>query len=366
MSANMELVTSHQGTPHITTDQVKDLLAGFSGDVSGIKIFPQLDGGLTPTITDILEVTVATGQGLAGGYHFQLLDNYVWAIDPDPVGYSRIDILFLVIYEDSLTNVQSVDLVYEKGAAYQNGTTGTEPSAPTGTNVKDTFPFLRVDMTDAAVVTVTAYGTTYLSNKALSDTFSNLVTQLETDVGGTVTQVNTNTQALNGLRFGKDNNGNYGYYKVGADTVTPFRNPKGNAVAAEVLAGKTFANANSDELTGIMTNRGAWYGTGTPTGNNEVTVTIPQGYHNGSGKVTCKGQSSYSAGNTAGIATGHADTKNLTIGSVTLNYSGGSGTITVTVGGGSKTYNVGAMGMGTESITAKVGYNNGVTNGAII
>ena len=130
MSANMELVTSHQGTPHITTDQVKDLLAGFSGDVSGIKIFPQLDGGLTPTITDILEVTVATGQGLAGGYHFQLLDNYVWAIDPDPVGYSRIDILFLVIYEDSLTNVQSVDLVYEKARLIRTVQLVLSPALP--------------------------------------------------------------------------------------------------------------------------------------------------------------------------------------------------------------------------------------------
>lgn len=359
MSANMELVTSHQGTPHITTDQVKDLLAGFSGDVSGIKIFPQLDGGLTPTITDILEVTVATGQGLAGGYHFQLLDNYVWAIDPDPVGYSRIDILFLVIYEDSLTNVQSVDLVYEKGAAYQNGTTGTEPSAPTGTNVKDTFPFLRVDMTDAAVVTVTAYGTTYLSNKALSDTFSNLVTQLETDVGGTVTQVNTNTQALNGLRFGKDNNGNYGYYKVGADTVTPFRNPKGNAVVAEVLAGKTFANANSDELTGTMTNRGAWTGSTSGSGN----LTIPKGYHNGNGYVS--GASSYNSGHSDGQAVGRSETSNHTL---TFSISGMGSPYSMDLFDGSRkvsTVSLSGSNYGSISLygtlAAKTSYNGGLT-----
>lgn len=366
MSANIELVTSHQGTPHITTDQVKDLLAGFSGDITGVKIFSQLDDGLEATITDLLEVEIATGQGLAGGYHFQNLSAYTWLLDTENVGYSRIDVLYLVIYEDALTTVQSADFVYQKGTAYANGTTGNEPSAPTGTNVKETFKLYRADITDGAIVTVTGFGTAYLSNKSLADTVTETVAELEQNVGGTVTQVATNTAALNGLRFGVDGNGNYGYYKVGADTVTPFRAPKGNAVAADVLSGKTFANATSDNNTGSMTNRGAWTGTGTPTGNNEVTVPIPQGYHNGSGKVTCKGQSSYSAGNTAGIATGHADTKNLTIGSVTLNYSGGSGTITVTVGGGSKTYNVGAMGMGTETITAKVGYNNGVTNGAII
>ena len=33
------------------------------------------------------------------------------------------------------------------------------------------------------------------------------------------TQLNGN---LGGIRFGQDENGNYGYYKVGADTVTPF------------------------------------------------------------------------------------------------------------------------------------------------
>ena len=52
------------------------------------------------------------------------------------------------------------------------------------------------------------------------------------------------------VRFGTDANGNYGYYKDGADTVTPFRNPLGNATADKVVAGKTFANVDSDSMTG--------------------------------------------------------------------------------------------------------------------
>lgn len=33
----------------------------------------------------------------------------------------------------------------------------------------------------------------------------------------------TNKNALSGIKFGIDDNGNYGYYKVGADTVSPFK-----------------------------------------------------------------------------------------------------------------------------------------------
>lgn len=42
------------------------------------------------------------------------------------------------------------------------------------------------------------------------------------DINATNTEVNRLTESLNGFRFGVDSNGNYGYYKAGADTVTPF------------------------------------------------------------------------------------------------------------------------------------------------
>lgn len=53
------------------------------------------------------------------------------------------------------------------------------------------------------------------------------------------------------------------------------------AVAAEILATKT-AYKNGSKLTGTMTNNGAV--TGTITAKNEE-YTVPQGYHDGSGKV---------------------------------------------------------------------------------
>ena len=81
---------------------------------------------------------------------------------------------------------------------------------------------------------------------------------------------------------------------------------KGDAVAGDVLSGKTFANAADDNLAGSMTNRGAWTGTGTPSGNNQINVPIPAGYHNGSGFVTCKGQTAYQSGHSAGFSSGRA------------------------------------------------------------
>lgn len=269
MSANMELVTSHQGAAHITVDQVKDLIAGMSGDISGIKIFKNLNDALAYEVTGIEQVTVKTGQGLAGGYHFQLVDAYEWDLDPGTVGYSRIDMLYLVIYEDTITRVQTVDLVYEVGLDYPNGTTGTVPAAPTGTNIKETFAFLRADVTDGAIVTVTSSAADYLSNDVLEQ---------ET------------VDALDGFRFGIDEQGRYGYYEVGADTVTPFRNPQGDALAQDVLQGKTFSNASNENIAGIMTNNGAINAYTAGSGK----VTIPKGYHDGNGWVS--GENSYNSG----------------------------------------------------------------------
>ena len=73
--ANIDYVTSHQGQAHITTQNVIDLLAGLSGDVSGIKKFPQLYNGLSHEITDALTIQVKTGAALAGGSFFILKIN---------------------------------------------------------------------------------------------------------------------------------------------------------------------------------------------------------------------------------------------------------------------------------------------------
>ena len=62
---------------------------------------------------------------------------------------------------------------------------------------------------------------------------------------------------------------------------------KGNAETGDVLVGKTFSNKQSNALTGTMPNNGAW--SASTSGNGSVT--IPAGYHNGSGTVS--GAASY-------------------------------------------------------------------------
>lgn len=236
MSTNIELVTSHQGSPHITVDQVRDLLAGCAGDLSGIKVFSNLDNAMEVTILGATSIQIATGQALAGGFFFQLLDAYAWELDPGAVGYSRVDSLYLVIFEDSETLVQSADFVYQLGELYPNGSTPIIPGHPTGTNIKETFEFVRTMSSDGSIVSVESKFTNFIANSDL------------------MTLVQSNTDALNGLRFGIDSQGRYGYKKVGADAVTPFRNPQGNATAKQVLEGYTFANANNDQIAGAMRN----------------------------------------------------------------------------------------------------------------
>lgn len=60
------------------------------------------------------------------------------------------------------------------------------------------------------------------------------------------------------------------------------------ATAQTVLNGYDFVNANGQAVSGSMTNRGAVSGTVTPSSSNQYT--IPQGYHNGSGKVSASVQ----------------------------------------------------------------------------
>lgn len=57
----------------------------------------------------------------------------------------------------------------------------------------------------------------------------------------------------------------------------------GNAVASDVLSGKTFYSNDADnKINGTMPNQGSW----STTINAGGSVTIPNGYHNGSGRVS--------------------------------------------------------------------------------
>jgi hypothetical protein len=73
------------------------------------------------------------------------------------------------------------------------------------------------------------------------------------------------------------------WYDLATDCFFLKASPDGNAVAADVLANKTFSNDIDTGLIGSMVNNGAITNTISTQGGQ---YTVPSGYHNGSGKVT--------------------------------------------------------------------------------
>lgn len=114
-------------------------------------------------------------------------------------------------------------------------------------------------------------------------------------------EIDTLKDQMNGCYIAYDSNGKLGIKSSKNGAVQSFRQPTGDAVAANVLVGKTFANKSSDSNTGTMPNNGKITKTLTPSGNNSTSYTIPAGYTSG-GTITANGSTSYNAGVSAGKA----------------------------------------------------------------
>ena len=94
--------------------------------------------------------------------------------------------------------------------------------------------------------------------------------------------------------------GSSGYYNSVNDSQTQVASwctlaSLGDATAAQVLTGKTFTSAAGFKATGTMANQGAK----TATLDAGGSYTIPEGYHNGSGKVTANSLASQTSGSAA-------------------------------------------------------------------
>jgi hypothetical protein len=133
--------------------------------------------------------------------------------------------------------------------------------------------------------------------------------------------------------------------------------PQGTAVAGDVLANKTFSNDSGVAIPGTMVNNTGWTGEGTPTGNNQVDVVIPKGYHDGTGKVVCKGQTAYSAGVANGQSAARIGTagKGDVLAGKTFTNASGSGLSGSMVNRGAWSANATSNG----AVTIPAGYHNG-------
>lgn len=95
----------------------------------------------------------------------------------------------------------------------------------------------------------------------------------------------TGTLELTGTATASNVATGYTFYNTNPKTiVTGTLSLSGNVAPSEVLYGRTFYNDSlTDKRTGTMVNRGTWGSTDLAAG---ASVTIPQGYHSGSGVVT--------------------------------------------------------------------------------
>lgn len=75
---------------------------------------------------------------------------------------------------------------------------------------------------------------------------------------GVADQVDALAEKNNGLYFDTNSDGKWGYKTSSTGTLIPFRNPTGNAAAADVLSGKTFSSASQENEVGTMPYRGQY------------------------------------------------------------------------------------------------------------
>ena len=111
----------------------------------------------------------------------------------------------------------------------------------------------------------------------------------------------------------------------------------GNALPAEVLAGKTYANSSGAQV-GTMANNGAVTST---LATNGAAYTVPAGYHNGAGKVTAS-ITNLTAANVA---------KGATVGGVAGTYTADATAIAAQILAGSTAYVNGLKVLGTIPTT---------------
>lgn len=159
--------------------------------------------------------------------------------------------------------------------------------------------------------------------------------------------------------------GRYGYSIDGV--FRPFRNPTGNAVPADVLAGKTFSSAGLDDATGTMPNHGTLNVTLKPDGNNATSQSVAAGYYSG-GTIKADGTSSYSSGYTNGKNDGY--NSGLASGSggsdVTISFPHPGhyllalrGNTYVFYPGGGGSMGISASGLSINQVTSMAAPNNG-------
>ena len=122
----IDLITGHQGTPHISAEQISTLHRSLMGSAGDNKVVRMTGGEVSNTG---LETTITAGYWRVHGYDMQITEEETAIFDPTDEGYSRIDDLYVEILQDISSGVQRSELVIVMGEP--SATTPTAPAAPT-------------------------------------------------------------------------------------------------------------------------------------------------------------------------------------------------------------------------------------------
>lgn len=120
------LITGHQGLPHITAEQVSTLNDIFMYGYGADTIVRLQDGTIGQ---DGRAIVVAAGYWRANGYDMQITEDETIAFDPTEAGVSRIDVVYAEILQDIPTGNQRTEFVVIQGIP---DVTPSEPPVPTG------------------------------------------------------------------------------------------------------------------------------------------------------------------------------------------------------------------------------------------
>lgn len=120
----IDLITGHQGVPHISAEQVSTInnvmMYGYGQDT----VVRLKDGTISK---DGLEILFAAGYWRANGYDIQITEDDSVILDPTSAGMSRIDVVYAELLQDIPSGVQRIELVVVQGT---ESATPTEPPVP--------------------------------------------------------------------------------------------------------------------------------------------------------------------------------------------------------------------------------------------
>jgi len=203
--------------------------------------------------------------------------------------------------KDNTKGIEPSDNANQWGFFVMDGDGGDMYTSTFATNNKASGGYVDKSIVSDGVVENFKVGNTQITASATEINYLDGVTS------NIQAQINGKADVTGSLEF-KNDNGVAKYSLNGGTSWSNFRNPTGNAEVGNVLVGKTFANASGDSLTGTMPNNGAFVGTIT---EKDGTVTIPAGYHNGSGYVSATYDSNISycfkIGSLGAVASGTID-----------------------------------------------------------